>query len=205
MPVISGTYYVTVPEGAGAIRFEDPRLAMLMAAPPKKKNARPENRTFVSVAAKARHCCCCGKAGCAMASSPTRPGARAFRSVSITAGLTYSSSTTIGVEHENSDRAAGLGAGDPCRWPYRPSPRRTGAHDGPGAVHANIASRWIFMSATPPGQAAARRLGVQRRHPGRGQGRQCPADLHRCRQCGGPGRQACWARARICWSISPRR
>lgn len=50
--VISGTYYVTVPPKSGAIRFEDPRLAMLMAAPPKKKNARPENRSFVDVEPK---------------------------------------------------------------------------------------------------------------------------------------------------------
>jgi uncharacterized protein (TIGR02466 family) len=47
---VSGTYYVTVPERAGAIRFEDPRLAMLMAAPPRKKTARLENQSFVSVA-----------------------------------------------------------------------------------------------------------------------------------------------------------
>jgi uncharacterized protein (TIGR02466 family) len=51
--VISGTYYVTAPPKSGAIRFEDPRLAMLMAAPPKKKNARPENRSFVDVMPKA--------------------------------------------------------------------------------------------------------------------------------------------------------
>jgi len=50
---ISGTYYVAVPPKSGAIRFEDPRLAMLMAAPPRRKNARPENRTFVEVAPKA--------------------------------------------------------------------------------------------------------------------------------------------------------
>lgn len=31
--VISGTYYVAVPQGAGPIVFEDPRLAMMMAAP----------------------------------------------------------------------------------------------------------------------------------------------------------------------------
>lgn len=31
--VVSGTFYVAVPEGAGGIRFEDPRLPMLMAAP----------------------------------------------------------------------------------------------------------------------------------------------------------------------------
>ena len=50
--VISGTYYVTVPPKSGAIRFEDPRLPMLMAAPPKKKNARPENRSFIDVVPK---------------------------------------------------------------------------------------------------------------------------------------------------------
>jgi uncharacterized protein (TIGR02466 family) len=50
--VISGTYYVTVPPKSGAIRFEDPRLAMQMAAPPKKKTARPENRRFVDVEPK---------------------------------------------------------------------------------------------------------------------------------------------------------
>jgi uncharacterized protein (TIGR02466 family) len=51
--VISGTFYVNTPEGAGAIRFEDPRLGLMMAAPPKKPNARRENRTFVTVAPKA--------------------------------------------------------------------------------------------------------------------------------------------------------
>ena len=49
---ISGTYYVTAPPGSGAIRFEDPRLGLMMAAPPKKKNARPENRSFVDVTPK---------------------------------------------------------------------------------------------------------------------------------------------------------
>jgi uncharacterized protein (TIGR02466 family) len=48
--VISGTYYVTAPDKAGAIRFEDPRLAMLMAAPPKKAKAKPANRPFVTIA-----------------------------------------------------------------------------------------------------------------------------------------------------------
>jgi uncharacterized protein (TIGR02466 family) len=50
--VISGTYYVTVPPNSGAIRFEDPRLPMMMAAPPRKPNAKPENRSFVDVAPK---------------------------------------------------------------------------------------------------------------------------------------------------------
>jgi uncharacterized protein (TIGR02466 family) len=49
---VSGTYYVTVPGRAGAIRFEDPRLPMLMAAPPRRKTARLENRTFISVPPK---------------------------------------------------------------------------------------------------------------------------------------------------------
>ncbi len=37
--VISGTYYVCVPEGAGPIVYEDPRLGFMMAAPPRKDNA----------------------------------------------------------------------------------------------------------------------------------------------------------------------
>ena len=37
--VISGTYYVAVPEGAGPIVYEDPRLGFMMAAPPRKPNA----------------------------------------------------------------------------------------------------------------------------------------------------------------------
>lgn len=50
--VISGTYYVRVPPKSGAIRFEDPRLPMMMAAPTKKENARTENRSFVDVTPK---------------------------------------------------------------------------------------------------------------------------------------------------------
>lgn len=50
--VVSGTYYVAVPKGAGAIKFEDPRLGLMMAAPPRKAEARPENRTFVTVEPK---------------------------------------------------------------------------------------------------------------------------------------------------------
>ena len=45
--VISGTYYVAVPEGAGPIVYEDPRLAMMMAAPPRKKTAPREFRAHV--------------------------------------------------------------------------------------------------------------------------------------------------------------
>ena len=46
--IISGTIYVDVPEGASAIRFEDPRLAMMIAAPPRKMQAALHNQQFVS-------------------------------------------------------------------------------------------------------------------------------------------------------------
>jgi uncharacterized protein (TIGR02466 family) len=52
--VISGTYYALVPEGASALRFEDPRLGFMMAAPPRRARARPERRSFVYAAPKAR-------------------------------------------------------------------------------------------------------------------------------------------------------
>lgn len=47
--VISGTLYLETPAGAAPLKLEDPRLPMMMAAPPKKTRARAENRTFVSV------------------------------------------------------------------------------------------------------------------------------------------------------------
>ena len=50
--VVSGTFYVEVPDGASAIRFEDPRLPMMMAAPPRKARAARDALSFVSVAPK---------------------------------------------------------------------------------------------------------------------------------------------------------
>ena len=47
--IISGTFYIEVPPGAGAIRFEDPRLPLLMHAPPRTADAPPEARSFVHV------------------------------------------------------------------------------------------------------------------------------------------------------------
>lgn len=47
--VISGTYYVAIPEGASALRFEDPRLPLMMAAPPRREDADQDRQTFVSV------------------------------------------------------------------------------------------------------------------------------------------------------------
>jgi uncharacterized protein (TIGR02466 family) len=45
--VVSGTIYVAMPDGASAIKFEDPRLSMMMAAPPRKAKAAEANRSFV--------------------------------------------------------------------------------------------------------------------------------------------------------------
>ena len=47
--VLSGTIYVAVPEGSGAIRFEDPRLPMMMAAPVRRADAVETLRPFVTV------------------------------------------------------------------------------------------------------------------------------------------------------------
>ena len=47
--VISGTTYVSMPDGASALKLEDPRSARMMAAPPRRKDAREELKTFVYV------------------------------------------------------------------------------------------------------------------------------------------------------------
>ncbi|MCR9271361.1 MAG: TIGR02466 family protein [Hyphomonadaceae bacterium] len=44
--VISGTCYLAVPESAGRIKFEDPRLPMMMAAPAIKADAPESARRF---------------------------------------------------------------------------------------------------------------------------------------------------------------
>ena len=48
--VISGTLYVKVPTGAGALKLEDPRHAMMMAAPTRRREAREELRPFIYIA-----------------------------------------------------------------------------------------------------------------------------------------------------------
>jgi uncharacterized protein (TIGR02466 family) len=45
--VVSGTMYVTIPDGAGALKLEDPRLPMMMAAPTRLDDAPEDLRTFV--------------------------------------------------------------------------------------------------------------------------------------------------------------
>jgi uncharacterized protein (TIGR02466 family) len=48
--VISGTTYVAMPEGASALKLEDPRLPMMMAAPTRVKDAPEELKQFIYVA-----------------------------------------------------------------------------------------------------------------------------------------------------------
>jgi uncharacterized protein (TIGR02466 family) len=47
--ILSGVLYVEVPPGAGAIRLEDPRLGLMMAAPSRRPDAAPELQPFVAI------------------------------------------------------------------------------------------------------------------------------------------------------------
>jgi len=44
---VSGTIYVTVPPGSGALKLEDPRLPMLMAAPTRRPDAAESLQPFI--------------------------------------------------------------------------------------------------------------------------------------------------------------
>ena len=50
---ISGTFYVEVPTGSAAIRFEDPRLGLMMSAPSRRKDAPDDLQPFVTVEPRA--------------------------------------------------------------------------------------------------------------------------------------------------------
>ena len=45
--VLSGTFYLDLPEGASAIRFEDPRLPFMMNSPPQKANIAADLKRFI--------------------------------------------------------------------------------------------------------------------------------------------------------------
>ena len=49
LSVLSGTYYVDVPKGTSALKLEDPRLAQMMAAPPRKPSAPRPEQPFIYV------------------------------------------------------------------------------------------------------------------------------------------------------------
>lgn len=46
--VVSGTYYVTTPKGCSPITFEDPRLTCMMAAPPRRADARQRSHVRIT-------------------------------------------------------------------------------------------------------------------------------------------------------------
>ncbi|MDB5422696.1 MAG: hypothetical protein JWQ29_112 [Phenylobacterium sp.] len=48
--VISGTLYVAAPKGSSALKLEDPRLPLMMAAPPRLADAPEAARAFVYLA-----------------------------------------------------------------------------------------------------------------------------------------------------------
>lgn len=45
--IVSGTFYVAAPAGSGALKLEDPRLPMMMAAPQRRDDAPEALRNFV--------------------------------------------------------------------------------------------------------------------------------------------------------------
>lgn len=50
LSAISGTFYLQTPKGSGKFKMEDPRLGLFMGSPPRKANAREENRRFAEFA-----------------------------------------------------------------------------------------------------------------------------------------------------------
>jgi len=53
MSVLSGTYYVETPPGSSALKLEDPRLPLMMAAPLRSDDAPEAERPFVYLTPKA--------------------------------------------------------------------------------------------------------------------------------------------------------
>jgi uncharacterized protein (TIGR02466 family) len=51
--IVSGSLYVEVPKGSGAIRFEDPRLPLMMGAPPRRNDAPEDLQPFVAIQPRA--------------------------------------------------------------------------------------------------------------------------------------------------------
>jgi uncharacterized protein (TIGR02466 family) len=51
--VLSGTYYVRTPRDSPPLKFEDPRLASFMAAPPRRSRAREQHLPHIAYPARA--------------------------------------------------------------------------------------------------------------------------------------------------------
>ncbi len=50
--VISGVYYVQVPRASSPLKIEDPRLSLMMAAPPRRASAPKSERNYLLLAPK---------------------------------------------------------------------------------------------------------------------------------------------------------
>ncbi len=53
--VVSGSYYVKTPRGCAGLKFEDPRLSSLMAAPMRAATSPREMQPFITIPAQAGH------------------------------------------------------------------------------------------------------------------------------------------------------
>jgi uncharacterized protein (TIGR02466 family) len=53
LATISGTYYVQTPAGSPGLKFEDPRLAQMMASPPRRPGAPARAQTWIEMHAQA--------------------------------------------------------------------------------------------------------------------------------------------------------
>jgi uncharacterized protein (TIGR02466 family) len=53
MSVISGVYYVNVPKDSSPFKIEDPRMGLLMAAPPRRAGAPANQQHYLKIAPKA--------------------------------------------------------------------------------------------------------------------------------------------------------
>jgi uncharacterized protein (TIGR02466 family) len=53
LSTLSGTYYVQVPEGSPGLKFEDPRLERMMAAPPRRRGAAAAVQPWIVMPASA--------------------------------------------------------------------------------------------------------------------------------------------------------
>jgi uncharacterized protein (TIGR02466 family) len=53
MCVLSGVYYVNLPPGSSPFKIEDPRMGLLMAAPPRKASAPANQQNYLKIQPKA--------------------------------------------------------------------------------------------------------------------------------------------------------
>ena len=52
LSVLSGVYYVNLPSGSSPFKIEDPRMGLLMAAPPRKSSAPARVQNYIEILSK---------------------------------------------------------------------------------------------------------------------------------------------------------